>query len=210
MSLKNFEKLPNDKKEAILSVGIKEFGMNSYKDVTTDSITQKCGISKGLLFHYFSTKKEFYLYCLEKSMERLTEETKAISGNNFYDLLFSEINSKISLCIKYKNEMQMVNMASRDNTAEIADAKKAIIARYMYAVKAHSVQTIAAAVSTLNLKNNYKQQTVIDGLYIYINGFLNRYLAKYQTCPENFFNNIDEIKNEMKEYLDMMLYGICQ
>ena len=50
MSFATFEKLPKDKKEYILSTGIKEFSQKSYKDVSTDIITQKCHISKGILF----------------------------------------------------------------------------------------------------------------------------------------------------------------
>ena len=57
MSFETFEKLPTEKKEYILSTGIKEFSQKSYKDVSTDIITQKCHISKGILFHYFGSKK---------------------------------------------------------------------------------------------------------------------------------------------------------
>ena len=75
MGIGTFEKLPADKKEMILSTGIREFSQKAYKDVSTDSITQKCHISKGILFHYFGSKKGYYMYCLEASLERLMSKT---------------------------------------------------------------------------------------------------------------------------------------
>ena len=100
MSMETFEKLPADKKELILSTGIKEFSQKSYKDVSTDVITGKCGISKGILFHYFGSKKKYYLYCLEQCLERLTEKTEETAGSDFYEILFESMNRKLSVCMR--------------------------------------------------------------------------------------------------------------
>ena len=64
MSRETFEKLPADRKELILSTGIRMFSLSPYSEVSTDSITRTCGISKGMLFQYFGSKRSFYLYCL--------------------------------------------------------------------------------------------------------------------------------------------------
>ncbi len=212
MSFATFEKLPKDKKEYILSTGIKEFSQKSYKDVSTDIITQKCHISKGILFHYFGSKKNYYLYCLEKSLERLTLTTKEemVIENDFYEILFASMNRKISICMQYKDEMHMVNMVSREVSAEIAQEKTEIIRRYLAGVQAESVQTIRRAVATLNLKTEEINQATIEGLHIYINAVLNKYLVQYQQTPDEFFENSEKIKAELKAYLDVMLYGICK
>lgn len=212
MSFATFEKLPKDKKEYILSTGIKEFSQKSYKDVSTDIITQKCHISKGILFHYFGSKKNYYLYCLEKSLERLTLTTKeeTVIENDFYEILFASMNRKISICMQYKDEMHMVNMVSREVSAEIAQEKTEIIRRYLAGVQAESVQTIRRAVATLNLKTEESNQATIEGLHIYINAVLNKYLVQYQQTPDEFFENSEKIKAELKAYLDVMLYGICK
>lgn len=212
MSFATFEKLPKDKKEYILSTGIKEFSQKSYKDVSTDIITQKCHISKGILFHYFGSKKNYYLYCLEKSLERLTLTTKeeTVIENDFYEILFASMNRKISICMQYKDEMHMVNMVSREVSAEIAQEKTEIIRRYLAGVQAESVQTIRRAVATLNLKTEESNQATIEGLHIYINAVLNKFLVQYQQTPDEFFENSEKIKAELKAYLDVMLYGICK
>lgn len=210
MAFETFEKLPEEKKKIILSTGIRAFSQKSYKDVSTDYITKECGISKGILFHYFGSKKEFYFYCLNKAMERLTSKTEGGAGDDFYDILFSSMNQKISLCMKYSNEMHMVNMASRDASAEIAERKTEMIRRYMSTGQIESAGTLKRALETLRFKDSGKMQTTVEGLSIYISAVLNKYLMQYQQTPDEFFKNRDKIKAEIKTYLDMMLFGICE
>ncbi|MBR6608597.1 MAG: TetR/AcrR family transcriptional regulator [Oscillospiraceae bacterium] len=210
MTFEKFEKLPKEKQERILSVGIKEFSIQTYKDVSTDNITKKCGISKGILFHYFGSKKDFYIYCLEKAMERLTEKTQQVESADFYEILFESMSRKIAVCMKYKNEMLMVNMATRDASADVARAKQQVIARYKANIQAQSVETLSTAVASLEIKQGADKNKVVQGLYIYINAVINRYLLEYQNTPEKFFQNSEEIKKEIKEYMDIMLYGVCE
>ena len=208
MSFESFEKLPGEKKDKILSAGIREFSQKSYNDAGTDRITEQCQISKGILFHYFGSKKKFYLYCLEKSMERLTSNTETVTGKDFYEILFMEMDRKMSLCMEYKDEMHMVNMASRDASSEIAAEKAEILQNHARKIHADSAQTLRNAMAALNLKNTEK--VTAEGLQLYINAIMNKYLLQYQAVPDQFFEQSETIKAEMKTYIDLMLYGICK
>lgn len=210
MKYETFERLSEEKQNMILSTGIKAFSLNSYKDVSTDRITKDCHISKGILFHYFGSKKDFYLYCLEKSMQRLIEDEEIVEADNFYDILFTMMDRKMDQSMKYKDEMHMVNMASRDASMDIVEGKTEILSRYVTTVKDRSAKTLQAALSKLNLKETESLQRTVEGLQIYINALLSTYLQKYQYDPDSFFANRDAIKKELKEYLDLMLRGICR
>ena len=211
MAFEAFEKLSADKKELILSAGMKEFSQKPYKEASTDSITKACGISKGLLFHYFGSKKAFYFYCLESAMEKLTAQAQSKEeANDFYDILFSSMDQKFALCIHYYDEMHMVNMASRDAATEIVQQKAEMMQKYAIQIKMKSAETIRRALQTLHFKHDENLQMTVEGISLYINAVLNKYLIQYQTTPDAFFQNRDAIKSEMKQYLDMMLFGICQ
>ncbi|MDD6038206.1 MAG: TetR/AcrR family transcriptional regulator [bacterium] len=210
MSLETFEKLSEEKKELIVSTGIKEFSQKSYKEVSTDSITKKCGISKGILFHYFGSKKNYYLYCLKKSLERLTARTEDVNDNDFYGIIFSSMNRKLALCTQYQDEMHLVNMASRDACAEVETEKVEVIRTYMAATQAQSAQVLQKAIETLPMDEGKKTRMTVLGLQIYVNAVMNQYLARYQQTPDQFFADSEKIKGELKEHLDVMLYGICK
>ena len=209
MPRESFEKLPENKKLGILNTGIRAFSQKCYQEVGTDYITRECGISKGLLFHYFGSKKVYYLYCLEQALERLTEKTEDAAGRDFYEILFDSMNRKMALCLERREEMLLVNMASRDVSGEIVQEKAQVLGRYLALVHGESARTLQRAVSVLPLKEGCDPRKTAEGLHLYINAVLNRYLLQYQQEPEKFFENSEAIKREMKEYLDLMLYGIC-
>ena len=50
------------KRNALLTAAMSKFAKNGYKKTTTDEIILEAEISKGLLFHYFGTKKELYIF----------------------------------------------------------------------------------------------------------------------------------------------------
>lgn len=208
MSLETFERLPAVKKELIIDTGIGEFSRKAYQDVSTDDITKKCGISKGLLFHYFGSKKAYYLYCLTRALEVLTAKTEEVKGEDFYDILFAAMNRKLSVCRQHMEETRMVNMAARDPSGEISGQKAELMRRYLAEVQSESAQTLEKALAALKLAD--MKQYTLDGLHLYINAVLNKYLLEYQQTPDRFFENSEMIRAEMKEYLNLMLYGICR
>ncbi len=211
MGFEAFEKLPEDRQEMILSAGIREFSQKSYKEASTDSITKACGISKGILFHYFGSKKEFYLFCLARAMQKLNAPAKSLEdADSFYDILFASMDEKMALCTHYRDEMHMVNMASRDAATEVATRKAEILQRYAIQKKLESASILKKALQTLPLKENIDSQVMVECVSLYVNAVLNKYLIQYQQTPDAFFKNKEVIKVEMKQYLDMMLFGICK
>ncbi|MDD3428798.1 MAG: TetR/AcrR family transcriptional regulator [Oscillospiraceae bacterium] len=203
----DFEHLPSIKQATILSVGINAFSQSAYKEVSTDAITTACGISKGLLFHYFGSKRAFYLYCLSTALQRLTAQTALLTEGDFFEILFGAMDEKFKLCKSLPKETHFVNLASREVCSEIADEKNALLQKYMAETHARSAKQLQAAIAALPLNTPAAPQT-LSGLQLYINAILSKYLITYQNNPDAFFANADTIKTEMKAYLQLMLNGI--
>lgn len=208
MSFESFKRQSTTKQESVIHAGIEEFSCKSYTDANTDCIAKKCGISKGLLFHYFGSKKEFYLYCLSQSLETLMEKSKIPQGD-FYTILFTVMDEKIKLCSRYPAQTKLVNMASKDSAAEVAAGKSEIF--QMYAVRTHETSSFVMEKALLALPIKIKDNSKIkEGLLLYINTIMNKYLLAYQNMPDEFFRQAETIKLEMKEYIDLILYGIIK
>ncbi|EEF68493.1 TetR/AcrR family transcriptional regulator, partial [Holdemania filiformis] len=60
-----FYELPPEKQQRIINAGLEVFGAHDYPQASTDDMTAKAEISKGLLFYYFKNKKEFYLFLFD-------------------------------------------------------------------------------------------------------------------------------------------------
>jgi len=51
---------PDERRLQLLELGLRLFGKRSYDDVSIDDIARELGISRGLMYHYFGSKRVFY------------------------------------------------------------------------------------------------------------------------------------------------------
>ncbi|MBW6464294.1 MAG: TetR/AcrR family transcriptional regulator [Firmicutes bacterium] len=66
----------NEKRQRIILAAMQEF-MKGYRNASTDTIVKCAGISKGLLFHYFGTKKELFFFIFQYAIEIIGGEYKS-------------------------------------------------------------------------------------------------------------------------------------
>lgn len=59
----------------LLALGLNVFSERSYDDVSIDDLAHAAGISKGLLYHYFPTKRHFYVAALAEAASQLVAAT---------------------------------------------------------------------------------------------------------------------------------------
>lgn len=101
-----FEKLEEDKKIKIINAGLSIFGENGYTKASIDKIVELADISKGSLFYYFESKKNYfvflYAYCAKK-MEQLAieNETNFMAYTDFFERLKKIEYIKTDLTVKY-------------------------------------------------------------------------------------------------------------
>ncbi|HEY8922820.1 MAG TPA: TetR/AcrR family transcriptional regulator [Polyangia bacterium] len=65
-------RLDLDRRRAqLLELGIDLFSKHSYEDMSIDEVAEAAGISKGLLYHYFRSKRDFYVETVRAASRRL-------------------------------------------------------------------------------------------------------------------------------------------
>lgn len=69
-------RLPVDERRAqLLTLGLRLFGERSYDELSIDDIARAAGISRGLLYHYFSSKRDFYVETVRSAAQQLLDRT---------------------------------------------------------------------------------------------------------------------------------------
>jgi AcrR family transcriptional regulator len=66
----------DERRIKLIELGIQFFSTRSYEDISIDDVAVAAGISKGLLYHYFRSKQEFYVETIRAAslhLRRLTE-----------------------------------------------------------------------------------------------------------------------------------------
>ena len=58
-------------REEIYQAALNEFGTHGYDNVNMERICGNHGISKGMMYHYYSSKDELFLLCVERTFAEL-------------------------------------------------------------------------------------------------------------------------------------------
>ena len=99
-----FFDLKRDKQDRIINAGLKVFAKHGYRHATTDDIVKEAGISKGLLFHYFTNKVGVYVFLMDYSVRFLLLElsrTVKSDTKNYFELLKQMESGKLAVLKNY-------------------------------------------------------------------------------------------------------------
>ena len=102
------------RREALFISAMTEFAKNGYRKASTDAIVVGAGISKGLLFHYFGTKMDFYIYLFEYANSVIMAEYYNKVDMDTRDILArlrSMILLKLELTDKYPALFEFISSA---------------------------------------------------------------------------------------------------
>ncbi|MEG8280321.1 TetR/AcrR family transcriptional regulator [Streptomyces sp. AHA2] len=76
-----------ERREQLLAVGARLFSESPYDDVWIEQVAEIAGVSRGLLYHYFPTKRDFFAAVVERESERMLRLTAAVPGRPVRDQL---------------------------------------------------------------------------------------------------------------------------
>ncbi len=119
----NYSDTDDSKRAAILNAAMAEF-TNGYEKASTDAIVKAAGVSKGLLFHYFGSKKELFLYAYEYAMQAVVKEFYDLINFNNRDILDRMkqiLLLKMDLMHKHPMIFEFIVRASIPDHAEVTE-----------------------------------------------------------------------------------------
>ena len=65
----------DDRRRQLVGIGLSRIIDTPIQDLSLDQVAAEAGISRGLLFHYFPTKTDFYLACIAAAGRRILRNT---------------------------------------------------------------------------------------------------------------------------------------
>lgn len=119
-----FFDVKKEKQDAIINACLKVFAENGYKKASTDVIVKTAGISKGLLFHYFESKKgayEFiYDYSVKYMMLELTQSVRK-TERDFFEIQRTIEGVKTRVMRNYPYMQQFLNSVKYEEHPDALD-----------------------------------------------------------------------------------------
>jgi AcrR family transcriptional regulator len=71
----------DDRRRQLVGIGLSQIIDTPIQDLSMDQVAAEAGISRGLLFHYFPTKTDFYLACIAAAGRRILRNTAPSEGD---------------------------------------------------------------------------------------------------------------------------------
>ena len=68
------------RRRQLITLGTELFSGRPYDEVSIDEVARAAGISKGLLYHYFPTKRDFYIATVREAATQLMDRTRTPEG----------------------------------------------------------------------------------------------------------------------------------
>lgn len=85
-----------ERREKLLRLGKEIFSHTSYDAVSTDELAKRAGVSKGLLYHYFPSKRQFYVETIEVVAREILEQTAPAAGVPFDEVVRQSLTAFVS------------------------------------------------------------------------------------------------------------------
>ncbi len=159
-------------------------------------IAEACGISKALVFHYFTGKKRFYLYLMDFCIRLFTDEINARFDRgvtDFFERIKAAQNIKIAVIRQYPAVLDFLKSAYFETDKEVVDEIKVAI---------HDGGNASLAIFMSGTDNTkFKDDIDIKMVVNIITWCADGYISTLSTLSEW---DVDKIKADFESYLNLL------
>lgn len=197
--MEKFLSLPVEKQSSIIDAALTVFGTNGYKKASISDIATAAGISKSMVFHYFGTKKELYLYLVNYCGNLLVKEVFEKldnSINDFFDRIMMASKIELAVMIKNPGASSFLKSMYFEENEEIKDDIKALLAQSDIPRNKLALDSI----DTSKFKEGVDLKLVMKILMWMTDGFMNTLKEMPEQSFETLGNEFFDCMKLMRKY----------
>jgi AcrR family transcriptional regulator len=194
--------MEDTKRDTMLTVAMRKFAKNGYKKTTTDEIISEAEISKGLLFHYFGTKKDLYIFLFEYANTTIMQDFYAqidMKERDIFERLRNMFLLKLKLTNKYPAIFDFVASAFYEKDSAVA----AQINEYTHQLYSDVQKDMFKDIDLSLFKTNLDVQKAINIIIFTFRGY-----SETQASPEKHIEDYSKEHelyiNDINEYISVL------
>jgi AcrR family transcriptional regulator len=197
MELTQKRRLSTDaRREQLLASGARLLATRPYDEVSIEEIARAAGVSKGLLYHYFPTKKDFLIAALERGQDELAELTAPDPGLPPAEQLAASLDRFLDFVEEHEAAYSAIFRSRGGGDPEIQAALEAGRQQRMDAV----IESLASwEEPPASVERTPALETAVQGWFFFIEGAVLRWLERR-----------DMKRDELRELLGLALIGSLQ
>ncbi|KPL58879.1 TetR/AcrR family transcriptional regulator [Rossellomorea vietnamensis] len=191
-----------EKEYRIIRAATRVFAENGYEKASTNAIVKEAKISKGILFHYFNSKKELYVSLYEYLSGLFTEKVYERLDRNERDI-FATIRSvtliKFEFFSVYPDLINFLTSAFSEEASEVKDE----IEKYKTKMVENSFATLFSNIDTSKFKAGIDVIKSIQVIYWTFEGMANQQQLKAKSLSVDEINQ-EEVLAEIDAYIELL------
>jgi AcrR family transcriptional regulator len=186
---------PDKVETKIIEKAIDLFAEKGYQDARLVDIMKKANITKGVLYHYFSSKKQILATVLEHIWQKMADEMMDLAENQEYDPL-EKIDAMVDNTINiFAENPRMALVFFNEHNPLIRGRNDSLNAHYVHYLKAF------AQIFNAGVAGNFISEHIDGRVFLfYVVGGLRNLINEWAFHPKIFdLNKIrDNIKAQIK------------
>ena len=202
-SMKREEKNQQTKRR-IMDSALKEFTEQGYGGSSVNHICEGEGFSKGIIFHYFQTKDELYLACVDGCFRALTEylrEKLILEGETVHRQLQLYFDARFEFFQAFPMYRRIFCEAVIMPPAHLESA----VRQRKSGFDEFNISILNRILEPLKLRGGVSRETVVD-IFLQFQDYIN---AKYQSSGEKEID-FKTHEEDCRRALDVLLHGVVE
>ncbi|WP_138999225.1 TetR/AcrR family transcriptional regulator [Rhodococcus zopfii] len=110
---------PDQRRTELLDIGARLFSQHAYDDVRIDEVAELAGVSRGLMYHYFPTKREFMAAVVQRESDRLLAVTEPNPALSVHDRIAAGLDAYLEYIESHAQGVLAVNRGAVSADASI-------------------------------------------------------------------------------------------
>lgn len=191
-----FFSLPKERRDTIINAALHVFAKYDYKKASTDEIASLAGISKGLIFHYFGSKKGLYLFLYDYAADFILGEMRGITDSaetDFFKIIINSQNCKMSMLAKHPDCMTFILKAFYEDSPEV----KSGVDNTFGDIEKSTAMNFLARADLSKLKEDVDPEKLVNLILWFAEGFM-------RTRTPEELTDLEKLNDTYIEYLEML------
>ena len=202
-----FENLPEEKKQNIIKCALKEFADKGYEQASTNTIVKEAGISKGILFHYFKTKRDLYryviFYCIDLMYTQMLEYM-VFTSDDYFERMLEVSAAKMKVQIKYPEIYTVVVNIFKSSQQDII---KEIYERYTPLITEYYAK-VNTGIAMSKFKEGIDINRVNEVVTWIAEGMGNKVIKEVSSKVEDIEETRKTLESEFRIYAEILKKGV--
>ncbi|NPV69270.1 MAG: TetR/AcrR family transcriptional regulator [Firmicutes bacterium] len=197
----------DEKRKQILQAALKEFARSGYEGASTNRIIKDAGVSKGLLFYYFESKKDLYLetadMCLQYFELRVGRELTTMS-DDIVDRIVEIGRVKLKTAAEQPLMYRLLSDVFLDPPEDLKEELDALQSR----LRIKYLPYLTENIDWSRFRDGVDRQKAVGLITLVVDSIGGQYARAYRDSGYKHSSDLDDAIHEIQIYLDMLKHGV--